>query len=347
MRRRGRRERHAQPRRGQRPDRLGAAAGVVPDAARRPDARQSRCTADRRGWGTLPLTDYGISTDGYADGVVQAGTYEDDLYGVVPVVNSLALFYNQDLLDAAGVTPPTTWDELESAAASLTDGDTYGVAFSGTNTFEGTWQFLPFMWSNGGHEDDLTAPETVEALDLVTRLVDDGSASQSVVTWSQNDVNDQFIAGKAAMMVNGPWNLPSLDAAEGLSFDVVTIPTRTAEQDPVAPLGGEAFTVPNTGDADRMAAAGEFVDCIVGDDHQLTMATGRGAVPSRTEVADQAAADEPLIAAFVDTVQTARARTALLGTQWPDAATRIYTAEQLALTGEASPSEALAQAQDQ
>ncbi|WP_258070530.1 sugar ABC transporter substrate-binding protein [Pseudoclavibacter sp. AY1F1] len=291
-----------------------------------------------------PLGDYGITGEGYPQGILDAGTYEGDLYGIAPVVNSIGLFYNADLLAEAGVEPPQTWDELKAAASALTDGSRYGIAFSAANSFEGTWQFLPFLWSNGGSEDDLTSPEAVEALEFVNGLVADGSASSSVVGWSQNDVNDQFIAGNAAMMINGPWNMPKLTAAEGLNFESIEIPVPTAGDTTIAPLGGEAFTVPQTGDPAKMAAAGEFVACVTEDEHQITMATGRGAVPSSTAAAETAAADNPLINSFVETVQNARARTALLGEEWPAAATSIYTAVQIALTGQASPAEALEQA---
>ena len=70
------------------------------------------------------------------------------------------------------------------------------------------------MWTNGGDETDLTSPEVAEALQLWKDLVDDGSASKSVVNWKQADVNDQFIAGKAAMMLNGPWQIPALDEGQ-------------------------------------------------------------------------------------------------------------------------------------
>ena len=48
---------------------------------------------------------------------------------------------------------------------------------------------------------------------------------------------------------------------------------------------------------------------------------------------------------FAEMVKTARARTAELGNDWPEAATAIYTAVQLALTGKASPMDALKQVQ--
>jgi multiple sugar transport system substrate-binding protein len=290
-----------------------------------------------------PLGDYGIDGEGFPQGILDAGTYEGDLYGIAPVVNSIGLVYNVDALSEAGLEAPTTWDELRDAAAALTSEGRYGLAFSAANSFEGTWQFLPFMWSNGGTEDDLTSPEVAEALEFVNSLVADGSASASVVGWTQNDVNDQFIEGNAAMMINGPWNLPRLSDAEGLNFDVVEIPVPEAGETSIAPLGGEAFTVPQTGDAERMAAAGEFVACLTEDEHQLTMATGRGAVPSSTSAAAEAAEANPLIGAFVDTVANARARTAVLGEEWPEAATAIYNAVQLALTGRATPAEAFEQ----
>ncbi|MDM8086446.1 sugar ABC transporter substrate-binding protein [Cellulomonas cellasea] len=291
-----------------------------------------------------PLADHGITGAGFPEGVLSAGTYEGDLYGIAPIVNSLGLFYNADMLAEAGIEPPTTWDELSAAAAALTADGRYGIAFSAANSFEGTWQFLPFLWSNGADEDDLTSDEAAGALAFVDSLVADGSASASVVGWSPNDVNDQFIAGKAAMMINGPWNMPSLTAAEGLNFDSVPIPVPNAGDDVVAPLGGETFTIPQTGDKDRMAAAGKLVACVVKGENQLTMATRRGAVPSDSAMAEQAATENPLVAAFAETVQTARSRTALLGEDWPAAATQIYTAVQLALTDKSTPEEAWAQA---
>ena len=50
--------------------------------------------------------------------------------------------------------------------------------------------------------------------------------------------------------------------------------------------------------------------------------------------------------AFTELVETARARTGELGREWPDAATKIYTAMQSALTGGAPPAQALKQAQN-
>ena len=105
-----------------------------------------------------PLEDFGISADGYAPGPVSAATYDGKLYGLQPGANTLAIFYNKDVLSKAGVKPPTTWDELKTTAKKLTVDKQYGFAFNATADYEGAWQFLPPMWTNGGDETKLDQP---------------------------------------------------------------------------------------------------------------------------------------------------------------------------------------------
>jgi len=290
-----------------------------------------------------PLEDYGISAEGYAPGPVSAATYDGKLYGLQPGANTLAVFYNKDVLSKAGVKPPTTWDELKSTAKELTVDKQYGFAFNATADYEGAWQFLPPMWTNGGDETALTSPEVAGALQLWKDLVDDGSVSKSVVNWKQADVNDQFIAGKAAMMLNGPWQIPALEKAK-INYGVVPFPVNTAGQTSVAPLGGEAWTVPLTADEAKMTKAAELVKCMNTDENQMRRAKEGGLVPTKLALATQFKTEVPSMAGFVDAVGTARARTGKLGAKWPDTAKTIYTGMQLVLTGQASPADAMSKA---
>ncbi|WP_309076241.1 extracellular solute-binding protein [Paenarthrobacter sp.] len=307
-----------------------------------PDLQQIAATG-----ALAPLADFKVSTENFAEGVLSAGTYKDKVYGLAPTVNTIALFYNKDILAKAGVTPPTTWEELKAASAKLTAGDQYGLAFNANPTYEGTWQFLPVMWSNGGDEKKIDTKETEQALQLWTDLVKSGSVSSSALNWTQADVKDQFLTGKAAMMVNGPWQIPALDKQPTLQYGVVKIPVREAGQTSVAPLGGEVWTVPQTGNKARQAKAAEMVACLNSDENQLAMATARNTIPSKTTLSDKFASDNPKLATFTELIKTARARTGQLGEEWPAQATKIYTAIQTSLTGNASPADALKQAQGQ
>lgn len=296
-----------------------------------------------------PLKNYGLDGGGDVPGVVKAGTYQGKLYAVAPVVNSIALYYNVNKLKAAGVTPPKSWSELKTAAAKLTDSGKgqYGLAMSNINSYEGTWQFLPFFWTSGGDEKNLNTASAAKAVQLVVDLQKDGSLSKSSINWTQDDVASQFIAGKAAMMINGPWQLSTLKSTKNLKFASVPIPTPHPGQKIVSPLGGETFTIPNTGDNDKMKAAGKMVGCLNSASTQTKLAKVSGNIPSKEHTAADWAKSRPQIASFVKTVKTARARTGELGPKWPAAATGIYTAVQLALTGKAAPQAALKQAQAQ
>ncbi|MDQ0935648.1 ABC transporter substrate-binding protein [Streptomyces turgidiscabies] len=292
-----------------------------------------------------PLDQYGIDSSGFAEGILSAGTYKGKVYGLAPTVSTIALVYNKDMLAEAGVAVPRTWDELKAAAAKLTRPGRYGMAVDANATFEGTWQFLPFLWSNGGDEKQLDTPQAAQALQLWVDLVKSGSMSKSVLNWTQADVHDQFVAGKAAMMVNGPWRIPALNQAENLHWSVAPIPVPRAGQAPVTPLGGEVWTVPQTDSKARQEKAAQVLACLNDSKNMLTLAEQYFTVPSRTAVASQYAEQVPSMAAFVRSVEGSRARTRELGVKWPKAATGIYTAIQSALTGEQTPEEALKDAQ--
>jgi multiple sugar transport system substrate-binding protein len=293
-----------------------------------------------------PLDTFGINADGFAKGVVDASSYQGKLYGLQPITNTIGLFYNKDVLAKAGVTPPKTWDELKVAAKKLTSGSQYGLAFSAPANYEGTWQFLPFMWSNGGDEKNIATPQTAQALQLWVDLMSAGSVSKSALNWTQADVNDQFKARKAAMMVNGPWQFPVLDADKSLHYAVAQIPAPAAGKPIVAPLGGETWTVPQTGNKDKQAKAAKVVSCLNSDENQLSLAQQNQTIPTKTALLAKFNSSNPNMKGFTDQIPTARSRTGELGPDWPKAATKIYTAFQAALTGQASPTKALEQAQN-
>ncbi|MEU8633926.1 ABC transporter substrate-binding protein [Amycolatopsis sp. NPDC048633] len=291
-----------------------------------------------------PLDGYGIATDGYYPSIVKAGTYQDKVYGVAPGVNGLALIYNKDLLTAAGVAPPKTWDELKAAAAKLTKDGKYGLAFSAIPSEEGTWQFLPFFWSNGAELSQLDSAQSVKALQFVTDLVNSGSASKSVVTWNQNDVADQFVGGTAAMMVNGSWNLARLDEQKSLHYGVVPIPVPQAGGKPVVALGGEVGTVPVTSGPTQQAA-GKVLSCILSEPTMLEWSKAHAYIPSKTAAATKFGAEQPAMQAFVDEVGSARSRTAELGEKYPKVSQALADAIQAALTGKQPADQALKAAQ--
>lgn len=300
-----------------------------------PDLQQIAATG-----ALAPLSDFGIGADGFIEGFVSAGTYKGSLYGMGPCANTIGLYYDQDRLSAAGVAVPTTWDELKTAAKTLTSGDTYGIAFCAAASYEGAWQFLPFFWSNGAEETDIASPAAAGALQLWVDLVNEGSASSGVLNWGQGDVGEQFTSGKAAMVINGPWQTITFDESD-VNWAVAEIPVPKAGDALIAPLGGEVWTIPQTGDGDRQAKAAELLSELLSASRQLSLNTERYTIPTDSQVDADYLAGLPQMASLVESVNNGRARTAQLGEAWPKTAEALYNAVQSALTGKASPQVAL------
>ncbi|MFG3249721.1 ABC transporter substrate-binding protein [Streptomyces sp. NPDC048187] len=286
--------------------------------------------------GLVDLRTLGLSTDDIPDGIVDFGSYRGTYYGAARSVNTLALFYNKDVLDEAGVKVPATWAELRETAKQLTQGKRYGLALSAGGAEDGVFQFTPFMWSNGGDETDLGGPKVVEALDYWKSLLKDRSLSKSTVNWTQADVNDQFMAGNAAMMINGPWQVETLNSDTSLHWGIAPIPVPAAGDDSVGPLGGAVLTVPNTGDEAREKTAGKIVACLASEKEQLTYALNSWMVPANAKAAAEWREKVPELDSLADQVAVARSRTGKLGAGWSSVSLALQSAFQSALTGQSS-----------
>jgi multiple sugar transport system substrate-binding protein len=90
----------------------------------------------------------GFTTSGYYPGAISECTYQGKQYCYPIGTNSVGLFYNKAMLAAAGLQPPTTWNELAADAKKLTKPPVYGMAFEATAGEQSTWQLEPFFWSS-------------------------------------------------------------------------------------------------------------------------------------------------------------------------------------------------------
>jgi len=272
-----------------------------------------------------------------------AVTNGSQVYGVPIGSNSLALYYNKKMFADAGVaSPPATWAELTEAATKATKSPVYGIAFSAVNTEEATWQWEPFLWSNGGSLTDLNSENARAALQLWVDWVKKGVASKDVVNWDQGDVPNQFIGGRAATMVMGPWQLGNVQKS-GIDFGIVTIPVPKEGQKPVVPLGGECWCVLK-GDSKVEDAAVKFIQFTQEPERLRKICDMLNYISSVRSIAKQQGEANQVLQPFVDQMDTARARSQDGGASYPEISLTTRTAIQKALTGQASVEAALKEA---
>ncbi len=290
------------------------------------------------------------ASDWYA-GPLETTQYQGKTYSLPVGSNDLALYYNMKDFQAAGLQPPATWADLTNDAKLLTKGNTFGIAFSVPSDEQATFQYEPYLWSNGGDLSKVNSTQGVAALQVLADMVSSGSASKAVLTWSQPDVATQFGESNAAMMENGPWELPVLEQQYGLKygtdFGVVPMPVPQAGDKPSVPLGGEEWCIPANSNSAAVQATADLVKFLEQPAQLVQFDEGFGYIPSLKSPAQTVLQDEPDFAVFASEFDTAKARTAQLGAKYPKVSEAIWTAIQAALTGTMSVQAALDQAQQQ
>ncbi|MCR6711280.1 MAG: extracellular solute-binding protein [Demequina sp.] len=317
-----------------------AAAGTLPDIAMVDNPKVSTL-ADA---GLLTTTDEnGLDVSNISQNILSAGVMDGKTYGVPVGANTLGLYYNPKVLEDAGVdiASVTDYASLTDAIKKVVAAGHKGITFSAVGTEEGTFQFLPWFWGADADLTQLDSSQSVAALTLWTGWVKDGLAPQSVLQNTQGTSWDEMLTGDFGFAENGSW---FQGAADENGFGVIQIPGIEGGTAP-APTGGEFMTLPIQKDTSRYATSAKIVECLADGD---AGATALGYVaPTAEGAAAQAAANTAGANDFwVKAVGDAKPRTAdNLGIKYPVISEQLYTAIQLALSGGASPTDALTAAQ--
>ncbi|MEU6260282.1 sugar ABC transporter substrate-binding protein [Streptomyces sp. NPDC047043] len=246
--------------------------------------------------------------------------------------NCLALYCNTAMLKSAGLRPPTTWDELASTANRLTSGDRYGLALSAIKTEEGVFQFLPFLWQAGGDLDTFSTYGAT-ALAFLDDLIAKGSLSEQCVGWTQQDANTRFLNQRAAMQINGPWQIPTLKKA-AFDWNVVALPRDKAA---ATCLGGENWVLMKS--SKHVDKGWEVLEYTQRPSVLVPYLVSFGELPARKDLADKGTwASDPALRLFLSQLPLARPRQ--YGAHYAEASQTVAEAEQAVLAGSASPSAA-------
>ena len=227
----------------------------------------------------LNLAVFGVAT--YADviarytpGGLDAATFDGKVYALPYQGNSMSLFINNKEFRAAGLDPkkdaPKTWQDVIALGPKL-------KIVQGTRTVQkafdfpyhsNRWEvqdFQPLVEQFGGKllSDDgktayLNSPAAVKALTLWRDVTKAGGDPRTTMHTPSNP-NQDFVDGRTAMYITGPWATPQVQASPiGDDFTVVGLP----QVDPAHPhtlVYGWMWGVNNAKPAAEKAAAWDFI----------------------------------------------------------------------------------------
>jgi multiple sugar transport system substrate-binding protein len=231
-----------------------------------------------------PLNDL-VNTEPFLDSLLEVYTQDGQVYGIPKDFNTLAVFYNEDLFDEAGVDYPNADDTFESFAEKLRavrelDPGIYGACLSadfarlGAFAYANGWQ--PF---NEDGSVSLQDEAFVDAFEFYTGLVTEGTAVQP------SDVGagwpgDCLANEQAAVAIEGAWILGFLrDNAPNLAFGAAPMP----RSDETGERGNFVYSVAWAINADtpNQEAAVRVLEALTSEEAQRFILEQGLAIPSR------------------------------------------------------------------
>jgi multiple sugar transport system substrate-binding protein len=283
--------------------------------------------------------------------LLEALTLNGHLWSLPLYTSNIGIFYRPQLFQAAGITEtPRTWAELREVAKKLTidkDGDgqpeQYGMLLP---LGKGEWtvfSWLPFLWSAGGdiisdHQPNLNSLAALEALQFWQDLIKDGSAKLSAPERGYEE--DDFIAGRVAMQITGPW---TYIMKSDVDYQVFPMPGNVTQATTIG--DGNLYIMKTT--PEREAAALKFLEFVVSEEFQTEWSIGTGFLPVniksiQSQAFQEFIQDKPVLQVFLEQMPVARGRPIIAG--YNSLSESLGRAIEATLLGE-SPQKALQTAQ--
>ncbi|MDX2762879.1 extracellular solute-binding protein [Streptomyces europaeiscabiei] len=265
----------------------------------------------------LPLdgTDALKDQDKFQPSLIKQAQYDGKTYGVPFVTDTLALVYNKELFEKAGVEAPKTWDDLKKAAATVKDK-------TGVDGYWGSTQAYyaqSFLYGDGTDTVDVAAKKitvnSAEAKKAYGTWLDlfDGKGLHKADTTADAyaHIQDAFVNGKVASIIQGPWEITNFYNGEAFkdkaNLGIATVPAGTSGK-AGAPTGGHNLSVYAGSDKAKQEASLKFINFMTSAKSQETIALKNSTLPTRDDAYTTAVKADPGIAGYQTVLAAAQPR---------------------------------------
>jgi multiple sugar transport system substrate-binding protein len=297
--------------------------------------------------GGLEPTPDSIDPATFFEGAWGTTVVDGTSYGVPWYVETRLIYYRTDLAEEGGFNQaPATWDELTQLAEALQGGGAeWGISLQPGG--QGSWQtYMPFFWQAGGEIVDadnnftLDGEACVSSLTFYDSFFENGLAQPAV---SDVPVEGQFADGSVGAFISGPWMI-NIVADAGADPETWTVAHQPTEAAGTSFVGGSNIAVLEQ--SDNKDAAWAFIEYLSRPEIQVTWYETVSDLPAvQASWDDPALADDPLLSAFGEQLDDAKAPPAI--PTWEEVASAIDSQVEQVTQGDASPEDACAAMQEE
>jgi multiple sugar transport system substrate-binding protein len=269
--------------------------------------------------------------------------FDNKYFGIPQASDAALMYYRTDKVDAV----PDTWQALYTAAKSKG-----GIVYQGAS-YEGlTCDYLELAFAAGGKvlSDDgkksvINSPENLKALQFMADGIKNGSAPKAVTTYMEEESRRAFESGKPAFMRN--WSYAyALGNAKGSKvkdkFKVAPFPSFEGGTS-AAILGGHNLVI--SAYSKNPKGAVQLINYLTSPEVEKVNFAKFSITPTTTATYSDPEVQKaiPFADALLKNVQAAHARP--VSPVYPQISQAIYKNVNQAISGQASPEDALKKAQ--
>ena len=309
-----------------------------------PDLLNIDVFADYQADGLLLPAEEWVSAETYAKffpSFLAESVVDGTVWAVPDLASARALYYNADILAAAGVEVPTTWDELTAACEAIKayDANIYPWGVDMT-TDEGQACFAYYAWNNGGGFVDaegnwaLDSAANVEAVEYIVGLVKAGLTNQDPTTETRYDLQEMFANGQVAMMI-GPNQISKYceSNANPINYGIASLPVNGAAAGASVGVMDRIMCFAEEGRSDaEMAAITAVVDAFYDDQPYSEWVLMEDFLPATSTGNELCAAADPGMSAWIDVIGSAKFYPAAKA-EWADVKQGVIDVQQQVLLG--------------
>jgi len=289
------------------------------------------------------MAETGISTGDFYPGPLSTCMWKGKLYGLPLNTDTRVLGYRKSLLEAAGVSVPTTWDEFLDACKKLTldkddDGiiDQWGFDIGWT----ATWHFNPWLWQAGGAElnSEMTKAVINEGPGVTAlQFLVDMIYVHEVMPAPPGDPWGRLARGEVGMIVSGPWIKGIVEGADPAAWEDTGLAVLPKGVEEASIIGGADLAI--FVQTDYPDEAWAVVQYMASKYFQLEMAKIGVMATLKAAGEDPVVAGDPFWSVFADQMLTARSRA--VHPEYGKMQDTAYGYLEAALLGEMTPKDAL------
>lgn len=218
----------------------------------------------------------------FAKGMVETFSWNGDTI-FLPFLNSTCVwFYNKDLVEANGITMPTTWSEMEAFVSAAATEDYTALCFGGWDAFyeDSVWVNAGTEWVKADGTTDAAEGVALELSEQIQEWIRNNKVSWAYGKGASANMRTAFSEGKYLAVIHSTGIYQTYVNLCDFEVGMMFPPSGTVSG--ISEVGGTGLGIPAGISQAEKNAAWQFIKFMTSPESNMALVEATGYLPTRT-----------------------------------------------------------------